>query len=721
MKSEFKNRIALAALVVAFLWLCAYYNFSLPLFEGYDEISHYRVASYYADHFALPDLTRAPSHEAHQPPLYYALGGMLIRGIDRSDLDATFQVDPNAGLNHRQNGMPTDASFAPSGTTLAVRVLRMFSSLLGAGCVLLAYAIASRLTRSRGAGLLAAAVLAFNPKFIYLSSMVSNDVATACAAALALLVMTRLVTQSSRASIWQAPLLGGLIGLAALCKLSGVALLLPAAFAILLSELNAKPRFNFAALVARGLLALIGFALVAGWFFAYQFSKYGNPLAMAQVNALNVFSLRPAPLNTAQILAALPPILPTFWQVNTPSIQPLVDGFAALVLLFALMGLAKSRASLPLGKVIALFSVAIAASVIALVPWMRDYGGTEDARLLSPAFISVSVLVGMGLYLISEQAFLKSLAVGAFAIWSALVPLVAIRPNYPALPAMPASQIVRHVSQTELAALPPFAPVRFENGIELVSAQVKNVRLGAGQPLQVALVWRVFRAPIQSYDFTLDVMDAQNRSLGHLNAPPLDGKRGTNLWQVGDVFRDEVSVNTQNPSPSQPALASVYLGWHASDPPNAIIQPEGRSEASVPLGQVKLRAQNAAGRDPITKLQVKFGEVIELGGYDLTGNQLVLFWRGLAAPEKAYSVFIHVLDASGVIVAQADGQPSLPTSFWDAGEQVIDARQIAIPQNATSVRVGLYDPAGGARLPALGADGKTWPDNSVLIWSKPAP
>ena len=57
------------------------------------------------------------------------------------------------------------------------------------------------------------------------------------------------------------------------------------------------------------------------------------------------------------------------------------------------------------------------------------------------------------------------------------------------------------------------------------------------------------------------------------------------------------------------------------------------------------------------------------------------------------------------IVAQKDDQPqagTYPTSFWDAGEVVIDDRVIEIPADAASgkypIKIGLYRPEDGTRL-----------------------
>ena len=89
-----------------------------------------------------------------------------------------------------------------------------------------------------------------------------------------------------------------------------------------------------------------------------------------------------------------------------------------------------------------------------------------------------------------------------------------------------------------------------------------------------------------------------------------------------------------------------------------------------------------------------------------------LLWQGVAEMEVSYRVFVHLVNGAGEIVAQADGEPAgwtRPTSGWAPGEYVIDAHQLllppTLPDEALTLRVGLYDPQSGIRLTtAAGSD-----------------
>jgi 4-amino-4-deoxy-L-arabinose transferase-like glycosyltransferase len=101
---------------------------------------------------------------------------------------------------------------------------------------------------------------------------------------------------------------------------------------------------------------------------------------------------------------------------------------------------------------------------------------------------------------------------------------------------------------------------------------------------------------------------------------------------------------------------------------------------------------------------------------------LRLAWRADATPTADYTVFVHLLDEDGQIVAQHDRAPEsgfYPTSQWDVGETVADIYALTLPETLATgnyrLMVGLYDPATGQRL--LTADGQ----DAVELAALPAP
>jgi hypothetical protein len=107
---------------------------------------------------------------------------------------------------------------------------------------------------------------------------------------------------------------------------------------------------------------------------------------------------------------------------------------------------------------------------------------------------------------------------------------------------------------------------------------------------------------------------------------------------------------------------------------------------------------------PVTTT-VRFGDQIELTGANLypatlrAGGTLCveLNWRALIKSAGDYTIFVHLVDPNGQVVAQTDLQPQggfAPTSQWTAGPPLIDRHGLILPDNLAAgeytVRLGLY-------------------------------
>jgi len=86
--------------------------------------------------------------------------------------------------------------------------------------------------------------------------------------------------------------------------------------------------------------------------------------------------------------------------------------------------------------------------------------------------------------------------------------------------------------------------------------------------------------------------------------------------------------------------------------------------------------------------------------------QLTLYWQSQIAMDRNWSIFVHLVDADGVIAAQRDrypGQGALATTLLRPGQMFADDYVIPVPATAYSpmdarLEVGLYDLTDGARL-----------------------
>jgi hypothetical protein len=124
-----------------------------------------------------------------------------------------------------------------------------------------------------------------------------------------------------------------------------------------------------------------------------------------------------------------------------------------------------------------------------------------------------------------------------------------------------------------------------------------------------------------------------------------------------------------------------------------------------------------AESQPEQPVDVVFGNVIRLVGYDAqekgvaAGGTLAftLYWQREEAVERPYTVFTHLIDETGTLVAQQDNWPvqgQWPPTCWQRGEMVVDEYQMALPDGLRPGRytllVGLYDGRDGTRLLTAG-------------------
>lgn len=97
--------------------------------------------------------------------------------------------------------------------------------------------------------------------------------------------------------------------------------------------------------------------------------------------------------------------------------------------------------------------------------------------------------------------------------------------------------------------------------------------------------------------------------------------------------------------------------------------------------------------------------------------QVTLTWQANAPIIEDYTVFAHLVDETGTLVSQRDTPPVSgfrPTSGWVAGDVVEDRLGVYVPHSASTkplrLRLGLYRPADGRRLPVTGGPAQGGPD-----------
>ena len=268
-------------LAAAFVGLSCVYQRATPPLEASDEGAHLIMVLHLKDHGRLPVLVnnqslRLRSQEMAQPPLYYAIAALWIRGLNTDDAPACL-VARKGAPNGRADLPGPKHIWAPhprhiesSGTLAAVRQLRVMSMLLGLITVLTTWACARALRPAKPWFAFAAtAWVALNPMVVFVTNSVNNDALLMALAGLTLLCLVR--TGRAAPTLWQSAQLGILVGLSVLTKTSGL-LLLPVTLLAVLSQRGQAwpPKLRNAALI------LVAGTALSGWWFARNQVLYGD-------------------------------------------------------------------------------------------------------------------------------------------------------------------------------------------------------------------------------------------------------------------------------------------------------------------------------------------------------------------------------------------------------------------------------------------------------------
>ncbi|MBK8987271.1 MAG: glycosyltransferase family 39 protein [Chloroflexi bacterium] len=144
-------------------------------------------------------------------------------------------------------------------------------------------------------------------------------------------------------------------------------------------------------------------------------------------------------------------------------------------------------------------------------------------------------------------------------------------------------------------------------------------------------------------------------------------------------------------------------------------------EASSSFQQLTLTAYRPAHAvdEVMVPVGLPVGDWAELEGYYITVGgaphtalrpgaevAVTLIWRALAPAPADYTMFVHLLDADGRLIAQHDGAPlfgTRPTTTWLPGERLLDRHTLTVPETAVvdvaQLWTGLYDSQSLERLP----------------------
>jgi 4-amino-4-deoxy-L-arabinose transferase-like glycosyltransferase len=245
-------------------------------------------------------------------------------------------------------------------------------------------------------------------------------------------------------------------------------------------------------------------------------------------------------------------------------------------------------------------------------------------------------------------------------------------------------------------------------GVRLLGWDNPPHSLRPGETVSVTLFWQgmAVEGGRAAPELRAVLRNADGEETALWTGTPTGGEYPTEAWADGELVTDHLRWSVPREQPG-----GTYAIWLRA----------GSDEAELGLLEISGVARVYEPPPVQHLIDARFGDALRLLGYTLETIDgevhLALVWQADEVVSADYKVFVHVLDVDGTIIDQRDAMPrnnTYPTSLWAAGEYVTDLYYLPLPQQSFALRVGLYLPDTGERLPAYSA-GVHLPDDYLVI------
>lgn len=757
--------------LLIYLMLAFSYFFIVPMFEAPDEWTHTGHIKHIAEGKGLPVMLPGQGiWGGQQPPLYYAIGAVLVQSFDLSQFDTYLRdnTNPHASVGYALDPgnkniylHQPDEAFPYRGLSLTVHALRLYSIFLGIITMIFIYLTAYELyqytqtnpntRRSPNGGkiqnpkwfaVFVTLFVASQPMFAFITASVANEPANIAFSAIGLWLVQRYVVHGPTRHWNRSVALGVVMGLIALSKMTGLSFGLVIAVAFLQTAITRRKQPGAARLLWRDCVIIgILFLAVAGWWYWRNYQLYGDFFQRGLYETY--FGDKLKPLSLSQFLYHLTTGEVSFWAtfgwLNIVGPEWLYT-FYRVISRIGLLGVAlaaglklvsawrkntltptspvqpSASSPRPLALIIHLvYPVALAFSLTRLV---ATEGGLQGRQLL-PALGAIAMVIISGWWYLSPGrirlsllAVLLALLLG-LAVW---LPYRVVAYEYTPRPLL---------TETDLPPDLPRLNLTHNGEMKLIAARIGAETVQPGQRVPVMVYWQVLKPMTTNYSVFVHLFGRDYQNVGQFNTYPDLGLRPTTTLQPGQIIADTYPVLVNGGSQA-PARLWVNVGlFDFNEPGRAGIQPIAAdgTATSPTIGQLKLVPDQWPA--PSASILAHFADNIQLTDYTLTGCvtpqttcTITLQWRALGRPAVDGTVFIQ-LWRNGQQVAGFDSPPlnnDYPTSLWDAGEVILDPHPLNLadlPPGEYQILTGLYNFANGERLPANTSHGSPWPNYAI--------
>ncbi len=546
--------------------LASLYSVANPPWEASDELGHFDYVVHILTTRTLPVQSVQSPNLAHHPPLYYLYAAALAWPADLTDPSFAPRFNPgfiwagNGGRDPNVAIHTTDQTFPYTRQALALHLARLGSVVLGMSTVALLSATGrAAFPRAPAIGLLAVALIALDPEFLFVNGAVSNDSSIALAGSATFLAVLHAARAPERVGRWI--VVGTCLGVAMLAKSSAVALL--GAVGIFVLVLAAERR-SVGWLVRAAACVAAPFVLLAGPWLARNQLLYGDPLGYAVYRRAWWPSLRTSPLALSDLREMASLQFRSFWAWFGWTTVPGPDwlhnaalalcALAAAGLVLILLGRRRELVGPWERRVLRLAALFAAAQELYMLAVVLDCNSScYQGRYLFPVVAPIGLLLAAGLAALVPRpalgptAALVAAALVAIALW---VPFAVIRPAYATVP----------LAKWQLWRLDPIPATAVGDLFALRGWQV--VPASDRATVAVTLYWQALRAPDFDYSAFVHLIDDHDQIVAQQDhAPGQPAGFPPTRWSTGDAVADLHELDLARVPPGRYRLRIGLYNW----------------------------------------------------------------------------------------------------------------------------------------------------------------
>ncbi len=692
-------------ILLFYLVFGAIYLPSTPVFEANDEIWHFGYIQQLRISRSLPvqvfdGVDTLYQQHGSQPPLYYMLMALLTSPLSIDDVDNYRLLNPHVTSNqpdsfgNKNLTIHDETQSMIRGTGLVVLFVRAVGLALGAGTVVFVYKIGELVAPQRPTvAFVAAAITALNPMFIFVSASVNNDtLSMALNGALILLLLRTLRDGFLLRYTLAIALLFALTSLTKITSLVLLPVLLGAAF---FAQRKSRDR--------RGLLVflymlVLSWLLIAGWWYLRNIQLYGDPFGI--ITMANIAGPRGITFDIVDLFADFQHFRMSYWGLfgalniqltsvfyvllDLMTFMSVIGLFFLILQLLAISDFAYARYEL--AHLLTLFSAA-------MLLWLGVFYWSTltraaEGRILFPLIAVVSPLMAVGLveivwwivfslrppnleFVRAGDAVPKELLHDTMLWQLRILGIVALFAPLTVI----ASQ---YNSPRPVLEIPGNARELYAEfgDVALVAYERIDRRYSTGDRVRLKLYWQVMEQSSIDKSILLTLVDDNRQEIGRYTTYPGAGSLRTSRWQPGAIYPDEYIINIDHSAYGRYPF-DLHVAWEDIESEDKIFATDEAGDVIEPvllnIGAVVTARSTSAVSDvneiPVDR-QPKFDDAILLESFqlDLELNEIILVWKAETSPSESFTVFAHMLDEDGNILAQADAAPRLPTKYWRWGE-----------------------------------------------------